>query len=271
MARNKRLHVEMALIKLNFLQQAIELATENGNLVKKKRVDTPIAYKVKPINPLQIKKPETQKNEPEGSKLFIAQAIIEETKPVEEKKTETSVKASLVNTSNIEAETITKPVAKKNISAGNGNKKSLLDGLRQKYGDQYLIEEIKEAEPLTIQKLREVWQQYLNKLEGQQKHSAVSTFKIAKLKIEAENFFTVAVNAITQQKFIEQERTLLLDHIQTSFNNRSISFKILIEEGEQEKLPPHLTMNSREKFERIAEQYPLIRELKDKLKMELDY
>jgi DNA polymerase-3 subunit gamma/tau len=30
-------------------------------------------------------------------------------------------------------------------------------------------------------------------------------------------------------------------------------------------------MNSREKFERIAEQYPLIRELKDKLKMELDY
>jgi len=147
----------------------------------------------------------------------------------------------------------------------------LLDGLRQKYGDQYLIEEIKEAEPLTIQKLREVWQQYLSKLEEQQKHSAVSTFKIAKLQIEADNFFTVTVNAITQQKFIEQERTLLLDHIQMSFNNRSISFKILIEEGEQEKLPAHLTMNSREKFERIAEQYPLIRELKDKLKMELDY
>lgn len=271
MARNKRLHVEMALIKLNFLQQAIELATENGNLVKKKRVDAPIAYKIKPINPLQLKKSEAKKSEPEGSKLFIAQPIIGEIKPVEEKKVTTPVNNSPVNTSNTVTETISKPFTKRNTSSGNGNKKSLLDGLRQKYGDQYLIEEIKEAEPLTIQKLREVWQQYLSKLEEQQKHSAVSTFKIAKLQIEADNFFTVTVNAITQQKFIEQERTLLLDHIQMSFNNRSISFKILIEEGEQEKLPAHLTMNSREKFERIAEQYPLIRELKDKLKMELDY
>ena len=271
MARNKRLHVEMALIKLNFLQQAIELATENGNLVKKKRVDAPIAYKIKPINPLQLKKSEAKKSEPEGSKLFIAQPIIGEIKPVEEKKVTTPVNNSPVNTSNTVTETISKPFTKRNTSSGNGNKKSLLDGLRQKYGDQYLIEEIKEAEPLTIQKLREVWQQYLSKLEEQQKHSAVSTFKIAKPQIEADNFFTVTVNAITQQKFIEQERTLLLDHIQMSFNNRSISFKILIEEGEQEKLPAHLTMNSREKFERIAEQYPLIRELKDKLKMELDY
>ena len=271
MARNKRLHVEMALIKLNFLQQAIELATENGNLVKKKRVDAPIAYKIKPINPLQLKKSEAKKSETEGSKLFIAQPIIGEIKPVEEKKVTTPVNNSPVNTSNTVTETISKPFTKRNTSSGNGNKKGLLDGLRQKYGDQYLIEEIKEAEPLTIQKLREVWQQYLSKLEEQQKHSAVSTFKIAKLQIEADNFFTVTVNAITQQKFIEQERTLLLDHIQMSFNNRSISFKILIEEGEQEKLPAHLTMNSREKFERIAEQYPLIRELKDKLKMELDY
>jgi len=271
MARNKRLHVEMALIKLNFLQQAIELATENGNLVKKKRVDAPVAYKIKPINPLQLKKSEAKKSETEGSKLFIAQPIIGEIKPVEEKKVTTPVNNSPVNTSNTVTETISKPFTKRNTSSGNGNKKSLLDGLRQKYGDQYLIEEIKEAEPLTSQKLREVWQQYLSKLEEQQKHSAVSTFKIAKLQIEADNFFTVTVNAITQQKFIEQERTLLLDHIQMSFNNRSISFKILIEEGEQEKLPAHLTMNSREKFERIAEQYPLIRELKDKLKMELDY
>jgi DNA polymerase-3 subunit gamma/tau len=35
MARNKRLHVELTLIKLNFLQEAIELASENGSIVKK--------------------------------------------------------------------------------------------------------------------------------------------------------------------------------------------------------------------------------------------
>ena len=36
MARNKSLHVELAIIKLNFLQQAIELSMEEGQLVKKK-------------------------------------------------------------------------------------------------------------------------------------------------------------------------------------------------------------------------------------------
>ena len=35
MARNKRLHVELTIIKLNFLQQAIELSMENGQVVKK--------------------------------------------------------------------------------------------------------------------------------------------------------------------------------------------------------------------------------------------
>src|SRR3954471_15271000 len=198
MARNKRLHVEMALIKLNFLQQAIELAAENGNLVKKKRVDSPIAYKIKPINPLQVKNSEAKKSKTEDPKLFIQQPIIHETKPVDEKKIVTLP----VNTSNAATVTTTKSAPSKttaqikNISTSNGSKKSLLDGLRQKYGEQYLIEEIKEAEPLTIQKLRECWQQYLTKLEEQQKHSAVSTFKLAKLKIEAENFFTIAVNAI---------------------------------------------------------------------------
>jgi DNA polymerase-3 subunit gamma/tau len=35
MARNKRLHVELALIKLNYLQQALELVSDSGSMVKK--------------------------------------------------------------------------------------------------------------------------------------------------------------------------------------------------------------------------------------------
>jgi DNA polymerase-3 subunit gamma/tau len=36
MAANKRLHVELALIKLNYLQQALELVNETVAVVKKK-------------------------------------------------------------------------------------------------------------------------------------------------------------------------------------------------------------------------------------------
>ena len=38
-ARNKRLHVEMALIKLCYLRQAIELSAGSGELIKKKIVE----------------------------------------------------------------------------------------------------------------------------------------------------------------------------------------------------------------------------------------
>ena len=64
---------------------------------------------------------------------------------------------------------------------------------------------------------------------------------------------------------------MLCDFIQQSFNNRSINFKILVEAGEQEEIPLHLTLNSRQKFERIAEKYPLVRELKNRLNFDIDY
>src|ERR1700741_4191692 len=67
MARNKRLHVELTLIKLNFLQQAIDLSVENGQVVKKKRIDGPIAYRTKQITLLQL-----QPAAPEA-KLYIDQ------------------------------------------------------------------------------------------------------------------------------------------------------------------------------------------------------
>ena len=154
----------------------------------------------------------------------------------------------------------------------NGSKKNVLEFLREKIGAEYNVVEIKDAEALTLLRLQNVWNEYASKLETQpNKHSTVQTFKSAKLKIEADNFFTITVNAITQQKFIEQEKTMLCDFIQQSFNNRSINFKILVEAGEQEEIPLHLTLNSRQKFERIAEKYPLVRELKNRLNLDIDY
>jgi DNA polymerase III subunit gamma/tau len=259
MARNKRLHVEMALIKLNFLQQAIELAMDNGNVVKKKRVDNPVAYKIKPINPLQVK-PSAEAKPAAGTKLYI-----EENKAAPLK--------TVAETENIISKEPAKKASAKPIAAkpAPGGKVSLLESLKAKYGDQYLIEEIKEAEALNMEKLCDYWSQYAQKMDEQQKHSSANTFKLAKLKIEADNFFTVTVHALTQQRFIEQEKMLLADFIQQAFNNRSITFKVLVEQGEEEILPANITLNSRQRFEKLAEQYPLLKELKDKLRLELDY
>jgi DNA polymerase III subunit gamma/tau len=152
-----------------------------------------------------------------------------------------------------------------------GNKKGLLDALREKYGDQYAIEEVKEAEVLKMEKLQSCWDSYTKVLEQQLKHSSAGTFKIAKLAIEDDIHFTVTISSLTSQKFVEQERMMLIDHLQKAFNNRTIAFTVLVDAGEMEEVPAHLRMNSRQKYERIAEQYPLVKALKEKLKLEIDY
>jgi DNA polymerase-3 subunit gamma/tau len=270
MARNKRLHVELTLIKLNFLQQALQLSVgEDGTVVKKKRVDGPVAIKIKPVSSFQFKQ---QQGEPGGSKLIIKSEPV-----IPQPATTVNRDAVIINEPKAETQPVafTPPPAVKKTKTfdtpASGIKKNLLDTLKQKYGDKYSIEEVPDAEDLNHEKLLQCWNEYAEQLDHEQKHSSASTFRIAKIEIENEIRFKVTVTALTAQKFVEQERMKVTDHLQQKFHNRGITFSIAVEEGEMPEIPQHLALNSRQRFERIAEQYPLLRELKDKLRLELDY
>ncbi|MBN9298402.1 MAG: DNA polymerase III subunit gamma/tau [Filimonas sp.] len=265
MARNKRLHVEMALIKLNFLQQALELTVDNGAVVKKKRLDGPVAIKVKAIPSIQPKMPASSQPA-EEAKLYI-QGKTPTTQPQQQPASQQQPQQAP------QPQRPVKPAMSSTTIPAVKTKKSLLEALRDKYGEEYRVEEVKEAEPLTMDKLRVCWDEYVAKLEGQQKHSASNTFRIARLNIESDCRLTVGVFALTQQRFVEAEKMNLTDAIQQAFNNRSITIQIVVEQGEVEDktVPLHMQLNSRQRFEKIAEQFPWVKELKDRLRMELDY
>jgi DNA polymerase-3 subunit gamma/tau len=268
MARNKRLHVELTLIKLNFLQEAIELASENGSIVKKKRIDGPVAIRTKSIPSIQIAAPHVSTTS--TATLTIQKEVaVKEVKPVSAAPAPTTVAPAPIQ----EFRPPAVPVSNAAPAApqATGPKKNLLTALREKYGDQYAIEEVKEAESLNMEKLRACWDAYGSTLEAQQKHSASGTFKMAVLEIENDIHFTVRVPGLTAQKFVEQERMMLIDQIFATFNNRSIKFSVIVDATEKEDVPIHMRLNSKQKFERISEQYPLLKELKEKLKLEIDY
>ena len=251
MARNKRLHVELALIKLNFLQQAIELSMQDGELVKKKLVDVSYPIKIKRILPL-------------GKMVVNEQAklMIETAAP-------TSRPVKTVATPN----THSSSAATNNAMSVNdvSNKQNLLAALQQKYGSKYNIEEVKEPIPLEMDTLNKCWEDYTAYLLDALKHSSAGTFKLAILEILDPLHFTVTVSALTAQKFVEQERMNLLEKIWETFNNRAIQFSILVDAGEKEDVPLHLRLNSKQKFERIAEQYPLVQDFKTRLNLEILY
>jgi len=274
MARNKRLHVELALIKLNFLQQAIELSMEDGQLVKKKLVDAHYPIRTKKIIPL--------------SNIVVnaeAKLIIETATPAANP-TSTPISTTVAPpVQNIPESTpevdrnpqTTNPTSPTDDATSHsviptpGGKKSLLAVLQQKYGNDYNIEEVKDAISLNLETLQQCWNDYAVKMEKELKHSVAGTFRIATLQIEDPTHFTITVPALTAQKFVEQERMRLMETIWERFQNRAIQFSILVDAGEKEDVPLHLKLNSKQKFDHIAKQYPLVQQLKERLNLEVNF
>jgi DNA polymerase-3 subunit gamma/tau len=94
---------------------------------------------------------------------------------------------------------------------------------------------------------------------------------MATLHIEDPTHFTITVPALTAQKFVEQERMSLMETIWERFQNRAIQFSILVDAGEKEDVPLYLKLNSKQKFDHIAKQYPLVQQLKERLNLEVNF
>ena len=267
MARNKRLHVEMAIIKLNFLQQAIELSMEDSQVVKKKLVDSHYPIRLKKIIPLSNSVVTAE------AKLIIEQqpAVSRATVTKTTQAAEPIIAAAEPITAAAQLSKEENSVPTNKTPTEKGSNKNLLAVLQNKYGEKYKIEEVIDSIPLTMEDLKKCWDDFTLALETALKHSAASTFKLAQLDIENETHFTITVPALTAQKFVEQERMNVLERVWEHFHNRAIQFSILVAASEKEDVPLHLSLNSKQKYERIAAMYPLVQELKTRLNLEIYY
>jgi DNA polymerase-3 subunit gamma/tau len=232
---------------------------EDGQLVKKKLVDAHYPIRTKKIIPL--------------SNIVVnseAKLVIETPAPITNPISSTIVPAKKVVTPAVQDKPLVVPEVD-SVSTNAGGKKSLLAVLQQKYGSEYNIEEVKEAISLNMETLQLCWNDYANKMEQEMKHSVAGTFRIATLQIEDPTHFTITVPALTAQKFVEQERMNLMETIWERFQNRAIQFSILVDAGEKEDVPLYLKLNSKQKFDHIAKQYPLIQQLKERLNLEVNF
>jgi DNA polymerase-3 subunit gamma/tau len=242
---------------------------EDGQLVKKKLVDAHYPIRTKKIIPLSnivVNAEAKLVIETAAPKVNIISNPISAT--IDPPKADASPKVAI-------------PTVNGNSQRGNasadsgaptiGGKKSLLAVLQQKYGNDYNIEEVKDAISLNIETLQACWNDYAVKMEKELKHSVAGTFRMATLQIEDPTHFTITVPALTAQKFVEQERMRLMETIWERFQNRAIQFSILVDAGEKEDVPLHLKLNSKQKFDHIAKQYPLVQELKERLNLEVNF
>jgi len=261
-ARNKRLHVELALIKLCYLKQALEITANGTSIDKKKLVEGAKALSFKTIQPIASPVKEINLSSKPISASTEAKLIIE-TKP-EKKIVENVIKRH--------TETVQEPpVNYAANSNGNGKPKlGSLEALRQKIKDENCTDEEVMDHPLELDKLKKAWQVFIDQLK-ENKNPAWTSFELAEVKINGANSFEAIVNNNIHQKFLEFERNKLCAFLQNELCNRQIQINISLVEGKQDTTVKDLPLSSREQYQKIIEQYPLVKELRDRLRLELDY
>jgi DNA polymerase-3 subunit gamma/tau len=256
-ARNKRLHVEMALIKLCYLSQALELTATAGVVDKKKVVDSVKAIAFKTILPIAA--PATLKNNPASQKPEQEAKLVIET-PL--------VKPSLVEEKKPSYHPV--PVQEKRVQpSAPKTRLSSLDALRQKIATENGHTVIADN-PLKEESLQAAWKKFIERLKVQ-KRPAWQSFELAQLVIKDDACFEAIVTNRINEKFIELERKDAGEFLQQELSNRALQFTITLIDGPKDYVVTDAPLSAKEQYLKIIEQYPLIKELKDRLRLELDY
>ncbi len=261
-ARNKRLHVELALIKLCYLQQALEISAGTNGISKKKMIDTAKPLAFRSIVPFEVKQVTDNKQqvtgnfstnaqrESTGAKLIIETTVIKQVAITEE------------ISSYKEPETQKQEPGTQKLSA--------LDKIRKQYQQNGNNGNGHTNHPLQQEELQKAWTEYVAKLR-EEKNSAAQPFESALLRIKDDNTFEAVTPTNIEQKFIEQNRNKLFDFLQEKLQNRLLQFSVIIEEKKENSQPREVSLTSKEQFMKMAEQYPLVKELRERLKLEIDY
>jgi DNA polymerase-3 subunit gamma/tau len=119
--------------------------------------------------------------------------------------------------------------------------------------------------------LQQAWESYISKLQEQKNHSAKTNFQLAVLRVTGENSFDIITTGNIQQKFIDQERAALVDHFKSWFNNPSITYQVLVEEQPGDGMPVEKPLTMKEQYIKLIEEFPVVKELRDRLNLGLDY
>jgi DNA polymerase-3 subunit gamma/tau len=259
-ARNKRLHVELALIKLCYLGQALEISAGSSGIEKKKLVESAKSVPFRMIRPIAaapIASPIPEKEE-KGAKLIIQSQpeTARQEKPLRNAPADLPYNDTQVQTA--------PPPVKTKPRLGS------LEAIRQKIQTDNCGDVIPTDHPLEINRLKKAWAAFIERLKTN-KNPAWQSFEVAELVIRDENSFEAIVNNNINQKFLEFERNKVSDFLQKELCNRQLQFAITLIEGVQENNPQDIPLSSKEQFLKMAAQYPMLRELKDRLRMELDY
>ncbi|NLR64151.1 DNA polymerase III subunit gamma/tau [Chitinophaga varians] len=325
LARNKRLHVEMALIKLCYLQQAVSLVSDdnNGEVSKKKLVadGTPPQRLRAPGAQPAAAKPATTASiaaqSPETARLTVdstpAPATAVPTQPVAGNPGSQTAGPAAVPAGNNAgtgntpvhqpvAPAQTAPVASAGATnttsaasqgtsaagyatsgsqpatatagaktAAPASKLTGLAAMKEALAAKQQTSAQVQSIPLTAGALEVYWEEFIDRFRQANKMTVVSNLALAVLKLLGATEIGIVSRNIVQHRFMEEEKMAISEFFKQKFNNPTLVLTLQLDESQQVQDIGPAPLSSREQFQHMAEKYPLVKELKDRLNMELDF
>lgn len=247
-ARNKRLHVELALIKLGYLQQALDLTGTDESTSGKKKI-TSNAFRAVQFRPLPSKTTAGSESTPAPAETASAPA------------------AEAPSGARLRIESTTAP-AEAPVIAKPAVKLGSLAHIRAKVAQSNQLAEAVVV-PITPSSLAEAWAGFLSKLGQRSNTAALVQFQRMEAVMTSEGQVQIRCFSNLERSFLEKERPELVDHLQSWFNNRSLMYQVELVEVEDPEADKAIPLNRRQQYELLAEQFPLVRQLKDRLKLDI--
>ncbi|GJM31032.1 MAG: DNA polymerase III subunit gamma/tau [Saprospiraceae bacterium] len=243
MARNKRLHVEIALMKMSYVQQMVHQHQQpitQGDLAEKKTAELTESNATPAIPPVSA--PETTP-EPE-------------------------------TVSPPESETAKSDANKPAITPANGTAKPAKKHKMSKVSLSNLLAEVKATDTdlisedeLNLDRIKEVWAQYIDHID---KEGVKSILRLAELDLEEQNL-VVTIGSALAENTIRDERELM-DFMREKLKASNLTMTINRDESKRQDPPPKPKKNltAKEKFLLMREDNPNVHELMTRFQLRPD-
>lgn len=269
MARNKRLHAEMALIKMAHINRAFRLSEQAAiaPAVEKKTPDPNVTPAVTSTSPAsETPTPTTTNTETtasvETTEAPIAASPKEEPVPAVEKvPTAAAAVASTNGAPSSNGNGSAKPASKHSVA------KISLDALLAEAKEDTVQEEIIEKEELTIEVLTRAWEAFIQQLD---KDTIKSIFKNANIALQ-DKTLVIKVGSGLSESAIREELSLM-DFIRKEVGRSDLMMQLVRDETLVKKAAPKpkKMLNAKEKYLLMNETNPKVRDLIDRFGLRPD-
>lgn len=277
MARDKKLHVEMTLIKMTYIAQAVQLAS-TGQVFSPEKKTADLSKPPTPATKVEESAEELPQNLGEAKKTETPEKSSEakeEVPPIIQKE----VPVSPIETAPDPEPPTEKEAPPSPSILGNGSpalqKLNLSGGLPSLQSLEDIQAEVEEEEaekaeavetPLTGDRLNNAWGEYI---EAAEKDSVKAIMKGAELTIEEEEVRVVVGSALAES-LIRQERPLM-EYLREKLSAPRLSMRIKLDPSRSNAKPAKpKAMTTSEKYWKMKGINPLVDEMRNKLDLKLE-